>query len=276
MNSFFQYHDEPLQPFLYFEGDMPYRINLFQNDEINSMDLFYPLNPLIEMENDSPHEFINPSLTRVSSDSSNSTKLKKKRGKKSNNAEIQHDKLKNDNRMVKIQRSYISFLKDFPNEIMKKLNIKYEFIDIGGKWKGSVNRKFRYSLIKKSIKELLIEAPIGGKYNKEEKLNHNLNVYNKIKEEGHKIILDILEKKYLDFFEKIYFCNVRKFNLSEFGFDSLEIELPQNVKLFNDLLNKNRRNCKDFSNYKVKMEECAVKYFINLNKSSLFYDDLSN
>ena len=95
-----------------------------------------------------------------------------------------------------------------------------------------------------------------------------------MKDEGYNILLDIMEKNYLYFFEKIYYKNLRAFNLSSFWLNSLVIELPNDIELFNDLLIKNKRN--DFDNYKNEMEKCAKKNFINSYKSSSIDDEISN
>ena len=88
---------------------------------------------------------------------------------------------------------------------------------------------------------------------------------NKLKEEGQTIILNILEQKFLYFFEKVYYANLKKFDLSSFceiqsligqNFD-LEIDFTKNpkVKTFNDLLNKEKIKDLDYEN---KMHKCVV------------------
>ena len=269
--------DEFFDSFLHFEGDTLIRSNTFQNQEANQPNIISLSNTFRENENNVPtYDFSNEgnivepvSMANDTSDSSNN-KLKKKRGRKNNKPEIQHDKKRNDNRMAKIQRSYLSFLIVFLNYIMKKLKIKYGFVHFDGKWKGNVNQKFRYSLTKKTIKDIIYEAPISLKFEKDEE--YNKNTYQKLKDEGYNILLDIMDKNYLYFFEKIYYNNLRKFNLSSFGLNSLDVDLPNNIKLFNDLLNKSETE--DFDDYKTKMEKCVIKYFINFNKSSSFADEI--
>ena len=271
--------DEFFDSFLHFEGDTLIRSNTFQNQEANQPNIISLSNTFRENENNVPtYDFSNEgnivepvSMANDTSDSSNN-KLKKKRGRKNNKPEIQHDKKRNDNRMAKIQRNYLSFLIVFLNYIMKKLKIKYGFVHFDGKWKGNVNQKFRYSLTKKTIKDIIYEAPISLKFEKDEE--YNKNTYQKLKDEGYNILLDIMDKNYLYFFEKIYYNNLRKFNLSSFGLNSLDVDLPNNIKLFNDLLNKSETE--DFEDYKIKMEKCVIKYFINFNKSSSFADEISD
>ena len=271
--------DEFFESSLHFEGDTLIRNNIFQNHEANHPNIISPSNAFGENENSVPtYDFSNESnivgtasMINDTSDSSNN-KLKKKRGRKNNKPEIQHDEKKNDNKMAKIQRNYFSFLIVFLNYIMNKLKIKYEFIHFDGKWKSDVNQKFRYSLTKKTIKDIIYEAPISPKYKKDEE--YNKNTYQKLKDEGYNILLDIMDKNYLYFFEKIYYNSLRKFNLSSFGLNSLDVDLPNSIKLFNELLNK--RKTEDFEDYKTKMEKCVIKYFINFNKSSSFGDEISD
>lgn len=183
----------------------------------------------------------------------------KKRGRKKEKNGAIHTKFKNDCRMAKIQIGYFTFLINFLNIIMKKLDIKYNFLNIKGKLKSNVNQDYRASLINKTIKEIL-NAPISTKYKKYNS-NHNINIINKLKEEHQIILLKILDKNFLYFFENIYFSNTRKFNLSLFGLNYLEVELPDNIKLYKDLINKLEED-QDFIRYEGKMEKCAKKYFV--------------
>jgi len=199
------------------------------------------------------------------SNSNSSCTIRSKRGRKNNITEAQHTKSKNDCRMSKIQANYFTFLILFLNFIMKKLNLRYQFFKLKGESTSKVNQKYRASLNKKTIKEILESIPISPKYKKEE--NNNVNIINKLIQEGQDTLLNILEKNVLYFFEKIYFANKRKFNLSQFGLKSFEVELPQNIQLFKDLLNKSK-NDENFCEYRIKMEKCAKKYFF-LNEKDL-------
>ena len=184
----------------------------------------------------------------------------RKKGRQNGKDESQHTKLKNDCRMAKIQPSYFNCLIASLNTIMRKFNIKYFFINLAGKYKSNINQQFRADLIKKTIKQILKEAPISEKYTNYDK-NHNINVIDKLIEERQDIILNILDKNFLYFFERIYFSNKRKFNLSTFGLCDCEVELPKSIHLFQDLVNKNKKN-KNFIVYEQKLEECAKKEFI--------------
>lgn len=198
------------------------------------------------------------SPSTLDDNSTSNEKIKKKPGRKNNKNLPYHTKFKNDCRMAKIQTSYFTFLIILLNTIMKKKNLKYKFIQINGKYKSNISQIFRTSLNQKSIKEIIIEAPISPKYKKMNQ-NHNINIINQIIKEGDPTLLEVLEKNFLFFFH-IYYCNERKFNLSSFGLKPFEVDLPQNIKLFNDLLNKNiSDNC---NIYKKEMEKCAIKYFL--------------
>ena len=83
--------------------------------------------------------------------SSNSSKIGKKRGRKSKSFVnqvnyVQHTSLKNDNKMTKIQVNYINFLIRFINEIMNQLGIKLSFVELEGKYHKS--KSYVSSLIK--------------------------------------------------------------------------------------------------------------------------------
>ena len=193
-------------------------------------------------------------------------KARKKRGRQNDKIVPQHTVFKNDCRMAKIQTSYFTFLIFFLNIIMKKLNLKYKFFQLDGKYKSNINQKFRASLNLKTIKEILENAPISAKYKKNNDKNHNKNIIQRLKEGGHDIILNILDKNFLYFFDKIYFVNIKKFILSSFELNTpLDIELPPKTNLFKDLLDKNKNE--NFSKYKGEMERCAEKYFFLNSKN---------
>ena len=194
-------------------------------------------------------------------------KLRKKRGRQNGRNERQHTVFKNDCRMAKIQTSYFTFLIFFLNSILKKNNLKYRFFQLDGKYKSNINQKFRALLNLKTIKEILEQGPISTKYKKNDDKEHNKNIIKKLKEGGYDIILNILDKNFLFFFDKIYFANLKKFNLSSFELSPLDVELLPKTKLFKDLLNKNKDE--DFYKYKGEMERCAKKYFF-LNSKNRF------
>ena len=186
--------------------------------------------------------------------------IKKKRGKPASNENQKiHTKEKNDNILRKIQTSYFTFIIKFLNEFMKNENLKYKFIDFSHSFKKNIKIEFRKELRNKTIKDIILKFPISPK-NSNYNINHNINVYNKLCEQNQYIILNILEKNYLYFFEKIYYNNCIKFNLRQFGLDDYEIELSKNVNTYKDLLKKG--NNKELE-YKNLIEKCIKLYFLS-------------
>jgi len=262
------------ESFLHFKGENTFITNsLLENDEIYDLSLFPPIwsppisiDPTIEPNFPKGIKIKDLSVTKESKDSNDAIlKEKRKRGRKNDKEVPQHTEFKNDNKMAKIQVSYFSFIIAFLNAIMKLLNLNYYFIELKGKDKSKINQKYRDSLNKKTIKEIILETPISGRYKKDK--NYNSIQYNKLLvKDGQSIILSIMEKNFLFFFN-IYFNNVKKFNLSSFGLKSLEVELPNKVKFFNDLLNK--RKSDDFERYIKEMEKCAKNNFISVAYNTL-------
>jgi hypothetical protein len=207
--------------------------------------------------------------TNDSSKSENLTKRKRgrkpnadadKEGKEMKNKKI-HGKGKNDNRMSKIQRSYLKYLISSLNVKMKSIGLKYEFFQLNGKDIGNINKTFRDKLIKKKIKELILDTPIFGRIEGGKK-DHNKNIIKKLEEEGQEIILNILDKNCLYFFEN-YYKNLRTFELKLSESNFIQINLPQNIELFNDLLNRNKcDNSEENEKYENDMRKCAIKYFL--------------
>lgn len=198
-----------------------------------------------------------------------SNHLRKKRGRKSKSeknryiTKYEHTPFKNDNKMRKIQSGYITFLIKLINEIMDtKLHLNYSFIELDYRYKGNINKDFRIKLNNKKIKDIIIEAPISPKFSSKEE-NYNVNIYKRLVLKGKNIVLDILEKKFLFFFE-IYYKNEKKINLSTFGFEPLEIELSHKIKMFKDLEINNIVN--NLIDYKREIDNCAKKYFLNESK----------
>ena len=85
-------------------------------------------------------------------------------------------------------------------------------------------------------------------------------------------IMDILNKKFLFFFDKIYYNNLRNFNLKDFGLLDLKIELPKNFELYENLLMKNKNDLK-YDKYKMNMEQCIKDHFLGVSKDEDEKDD---
>ena len=57
--------------------------------------------------------------------------------------------------------------------------------------------------------------------------NNNFEVYEELEKNGFRDVLEILNQKFLFFFESIFYKNLRTFNLKDFGLIDLKIELPK-------------------------------------------------
>ena len=171
-----------------------------------------------------------------------------------------HRKYECDNIVRKVQVSYINFLTQFVNQILLKLGRKdLLLIPLDYFYKRIVNKSFREKLKHSTIEEVL-KSKISSKYStKNEYIN--ATICEKIKKENIKILIDIFNKEFLFFFDKIYFKNYRKFNLKEFGFDDLEIELSDKINLYQDLLSKNKKDV-NYQEYKAKIYICIKQFFL--------------
>ena len=259
--------------FIDFNNDFPSNLNINLDNLLFNLPNQYNLNN----ERTIPLPL---SITNINSNSWKSTKYtfiiykkRRKRGRMTLKDKLEetrdstqiHLKDKNDCKMAKIQIGYFTFLIEFLNLIMLMLKLDYNFLDLKGDYKGNINQKFRAELNNKTIKDIILESPISGKYKKKE-MDYNQKIINKLENEGLNIILNIMNKKFLYFFENIYYKNLRKFNLTMYDNNSLEVNLPLTIKLFNDLLNKNKsKNSVENENYENSMKKCAKKYFFPRN-----------
>ena len=78
----------------------------------------------------------------------------------------------------------------------------------------------------------------------------------KIELKNHPILNNILNQKYLFYFNDIYYQNKRKFDLNE-GNMTLSIVLSNNTKTFDDLVLKNM----DDKNYILKLKRVVMQNF---------------
>ena len=171
-----------------------------------------------------------------------------------------HDKFFEDNIVRKLQVNYINFITNFINEILKEIGREdLQFITLDYLYKRKVDKEHRNKLKTKTIAEVLSNN-ISPKF-KTKNMNKNIETVEIIKKENINILINILNKEIFFFFDKIYFKNYRNFNLKEFGFDDLEIKLPKHIKLFEDLLIKNKKEI-HYEEYKARIYRCANKYFL--------------
>ena len=136
--------------------------------------------------------------------------LKKKRGRKINNDSNQknskiHDKFSSDNLLRKIQVHYLSFIRNFLNDILKYLNFKERFFKLDYKFTKIVNKKFVKELKSKTLGEI-IRNIISDKYRKYES-NKNMEIYEIVKK--NEVLNNILSENYLNYLKK-YILKVKK------------------------------------------------------------------
>ena len=191
--------------------------------------------------------------------------IRRKRGRKTNdNLPKIHGKFDEDNIIRKIQVSYINFIIDFMNILLTIINRKdLHFIPLNYYYKRKVNKEHRASLKNATIEEVL-KNKISSKYSTKNE-NVNKDICEKIKKENINILLNILKLNIFFFFDKIYYKNCRKFNLKEFGFDDLDVQLSNKIELFEDLIAKNKNEI-HFEKYKIKLNHCARKFFLPSRK----------
>ena len=171
-----------------------------------------------------------------------------------------HDKFFDDNIVRKLQVNYINFITNFINEILKEIGRQdLKFISLNYLYKRKVDKEHRTNLKTKTIGEVLSNN-ISPKFTTKN-MNKNIETIEIIKKENINILINILNKEIFFFFDKIYFKNYRNFNLKEFGFDDLEIKLPKHIKLFEDLLIKNKKEI-HYEKYKARIYRCASEYFL--------------
>ena len=228
------------------------------NEDINEYQRFYSDNL-----NNSPNSCDKSSPVVVNSTFKNKfIILNKKRGREktkniSNTKKVKiHNKFSDDNIIRKCQVSYINFIIKFMNILCSKFKINLSFISLDYKFKKIVNRKYRNILVSQTI-EKIITNNISPKYKTKNK-SINKNNCEIIRQKGLIDFINILNKKFLFFFDKIYFTSNRKFNLKQFNLADIEIELPDDVKLYENLFDKNKNDI-NFKEYKEKMDETIKK-----------------
>lgn len=233
-------------------------------EDIKSKNNEYNINDLYNYNNDT--DFKACSHSKKFDIHKFSVCFQKKRGriKTDINNNKSHDKYKSDNIIRKVQVSYINFLTQFVNEILIKIGRKdLLFIPLDYFYKRIVNKEHRDKLKHATIEEVL-KSKISRKYSTK---NKDTNAYKCeiIKKENIKLLIDILNKEFLFFFDKIYLKNYRKFNLKEFGLDDLEIELSDSIMLYQDLLLKNKKDI-NYPEYKAKINICIKQNFLPQRK----------
>ena len=247
-------YQEDVYTFLY-ENEISF-INYILKNEFKSISMNYTQDPYkntlepFSKDNDS-EEQIELSKTIIG-------KKRGKKSKKENDANYRpHSKYKQDNLKRTIQVHFLTFLIKFLNAIMDNLHLNYSFKDLDYKYKINIKNKNIDKLKTKSIKDILLEAPISPK-NKIVDKNHNIKVVEKI-EKNCQYLLNILELKYSYILKSIYFKDIETINLNEFNIFYKEINLHKKVNTFKDIIKSEDENLF----YKIELEKTVKKYFSN-------------
>lgn len=164
-----------------------------------------------------------------------------------------HSIFSEDNVKKKIKVHCFSCIINFINEILEFYKYKITFFDLDNKYKNDVKKKALESLKTKKLWEI-INNKISIKFKRYDQ-NINSKAYDIIK--NNEILKNILEEEYISFYENIYLKNLKTINLKKFGSEE-EIILSQNVEMFGDLLEKNKKNGE---NYIKRLEYVANNFF---------------
>lgn len=173
----------------------------------------------------------------------------KKRGRlpKANNHEDiddqnTHTKSAKDNILRKIKVHSFSFIIALINEILQFFYFKKKFINLNQKDKIEVKKKSIKLLKMQKVHEIIIKK-ISKKFSNHS-LNSNKTIYDSI---TNNIIKEILNENFITFFENNYLKNDRIINLEKYGSNKVII-LSTNVKMFEDLIEKNNKNGEEYIN----------------------------
>ena len=228
------------------KDDLPSRSNKSENNE--------------NITNSTPAEH-KTNLFKVSiSDSANDTTLlkNKKRGRKSNSEEKKeknHDKYSPDNIKRKIQVHYQSFIPLSINDILESYGIREKFYKLEYEFKKIVNKSHFKYLINSNIGDI-ISKEISNKYKKKNK-NNNSSVHTYFK--TNKVLENIFEMNYLDFFRNFYMKKEKIVDLKIFGIDKI-ITLSEKTETYYDLLEKLKKE--EDKKYIKLIDECIKDNYL--------------
>ena len=181
-----------------------------------------------------------------------------------------HDKMEKDNIVRKIQVHYCNFLVFFINEVIQKIFIDemyktenaeeivymkdYLFNNIDYKFKSNIKKEFMEKTENMKIKDIISPPKEFCIMNKI--ANKNEKIMEKIESKNNPILNKILNQKYLYYFNEIYFQNKRNLILKEEN-ESINIILSNNIKMFEDLISKNKED----TNYILKLKRVVMQNF---------------
>ena len=173
-----------------------------------------------------------------------------------------HTRNEKDNILKKIQIHYRNFLVEFINIVIIKIIIEecykfqnldkiihlkeYLFHKINYHFKSNIKKEYMKLAESTKIKEII--SPSLDLYENINYENKNLLIMKKIESLNNPILNKILNSDYLYFFD-IYYSSKRTINLIEGEFN-IDLDLDKNIKLFNDLIEKNKNDDKYIYNLK--------------------------
>lgn len=171
-----------------------------------------------------------------------------------------HDKYSSDNMIRFIQVHYLTFIRNYVNEILYILGFEQKFFDINYKCKRNVTKKAIEKLKASNIGDILCQK-ISPKYKDQAKDEEkNLKIFNEVTKNS--TVKNILEENYLQLFKDVYYKNKRNINLSNYGLN-INIKLSNNIKTYEDLLKKKHiNNSVNNEIYKKKLNKIVVKHFL--------------
>ena len=190
----------------------------------------------------------------------------RKRGRKPNrenllNEKRNHSKFSYDNILRKINVHFYSFLLNSTNNILEFMEINQEFKRINYKDKSKVNKK-QFSILKDSNIGDVLSLGISPKF-KTKPNELNKKVYEEIVKNP--VIKNLLNEKYFNLFQDIYYINKRNINMEKYGLKQI-IHLPNKIEMYNEFIEKNRKKFDEKSNdgdkYVNSLKECTKKYFL--------------
>lgn len=195
--------------------------------------------------------------------------LKKKRGKKKDkNSKIKGTKTKFDknNINIKIKCYCDNCIVAYLNECLK-LSKKYnnqKFFELCRKYKIKNINKSLESLKNKNLGDFIqneITSKYKSKNGNKDKKNENINIFQQFEKD--EILKNIFSENYFHFFKNVFYESKRRVKIKLNDSQSISINFPDKVLMFNDLLEKDKDE-----KYKEQLKKNALKYFI---PNSIFF-----
>lgn len=186
---------------------------------------------------------------------------RKKRKRNDKNETKKHDKNSLDNMLRKIQVSYINFILLFINFLVSKyLNIDKnieipKFLKLDYNFKKNVTKKKVNELKSKTINDLISMTNISNKYKKYDKCKNKITLEKLTKYS--EIMKKLFQKNYLFLFN-IFRQKERKVNLNIVGLQNEIIEIPDDIKLYEDIFRKKNN---DDEEYRKNMEKTVNEFY---------------